>query len=263
MWKSDLLRLVTRGFALNAVIASNYVSASAAEVSANNADASSLSPILFDKAQHGIFGPMSAAFTPGVLSAKEGYTLDLHSEKTEKEMLKMLARWDEWGVDKVMVGGTTGESLSFSIDERYAVMKKWIELIGRTHVRGSWEARALNRVGAPSKVRIYAHVAHEDVLAARDFARNVSTTLDMSKSKCPICKVHGIFAMPPVYFKPETVDALVDMVTIVAAGAPHLPFWYYHYPDKTGVTLDMAAFVAKVHEKQVEAETEAEEKKKG
>ena len=48
--------------------------------------------------------------------------------------------------------------------------------------------------------------------------------------------------MPPVYFKPADVDALIETVSIEGSGAPELPFWYYHYPDKTGVALDMAAF---------------------
>ena len=32
-------------------------------------------------------------------------------------------------------------------------------------------------------------------------------------------------------------------MAVVAAGAPDLPFWYYHFPDYTGVNLNMYQFV--------------------
>merc|ERR1712066_31209 len=41
-------------------------------------------------------------------------------------------------------------------------------------------------------------------------------------------------AMTPVYFKP-TVQTLHDFLAGVAAAAPELPFWFYHFPDDTGV----------------------------
>jgi len=49
--------------------------------------------------------------------------------------------------------------------------------------------------------------------------------------------------MPSVYFKPATIPNLVDTMAIVAGGAPDLPFWYYHFPAKTGVEFNMFQFV--------------------
>merc|ERR1711904_6596 len=49
--------------------------------------------------------------------------------------------------------------------------------------------------------------------------------------------------MPPVYFKPIDIDDLVDIVSYVAAGAPDLPIWYYHFPAKTGVNFNMFEFI--------------------
>jgi N-acetylneuraminate lyase len=49
----------------------------------------------------------------------------------------------------------------------------------------------------------------------------------------------GIICMPPVYFKPMDIDDLVRIMAYVAAGAPETPFWYYHFPDKTGVNFNM------------------------
>jgi len=55
--------------------------------------------------------------------------------------------------------------------------------------------------------------------------------------------VKGIFCMPSVYFKPATIINLVETMAIVAGGAPDLPFWYYHFPAKTGVNFNMFQFV--------------------
>jgi len=49
--------------------------------------------------------------------------------------------------------------------------------------------------------------------------------------------------MPPVYFKPANIDQLVDVISYVAAGAPDLPIWYYHFPAKTGVDFNMFQFI--------------------
>ena len=55
--------------------------------------------------------------------------------------------------------------------------------------------------------------------------------------------VKGIFAMSPNYFKPSSPENLVDTMAVIAAGAPDLPFWYYHFPDMTGVNINMYEFI--------------------
>ena len=56
---------------------------------------------------------MAPVFTP---VDKEG---NLNFDNLEA----MVNRLKEWGVHNVMVGGTTGESVSFSADERLQVVK--------------------------------------------------------------------------------------------------------------------------------------------
>lgn len=53
----------------------------------------------------------------------------------------------------------------------------------------------------------------------------------------------AISSLPPLYFKPHSVDQLVDAMTSVAAAAPDLPFYYYHIPRLSGVKLDMVEFL--------------------
>jgi dihydrodipicolinate synthase/N-acetylneuraminate lyase len=43
----------------------------------------------------------------------------------------MAARLQEWGVPNVMVGGTTGESVSFSTEERIRVIEAWAKIVDK------------------------------------------------------------------------------------------------------------------------------------
>jgi N-acetylneuraminate lyase len=110
-----------------------------------------------------------------------------------------------------MVGGTTGESTSFSTAERLEAVKAWLTIADNF---------GLN---------VYVHVGMGSVQEAAGY------TAELAR----LPGVKGIFCMPPVYFKPSTIPNLVDTMAVVAAGAPDLPFWYYHIPVKTMVDFNM------------------------
>ena len=151
-----------------------------------------------------LHGHVSAVFTP----VNENGDLDI-----EKIPL-LAARLQEWGVVNVMVGGTTGESLSFSYEERMECVKAWLKF-------------------APQyDINVYVHAGMDDVQLASKYVSQL-TQMD---------GVKGIFAMPPVYFKPKSIDNLVDTMALIASGAPDLPFWYYHFPAMTGVDFNMFQF---------------------
>jgi len=65
-----------------------------------------------------ISGPMAAAFAP----------MDKDGELDFTNMRKMAARLNEWGLNRVLVGGTTGESLNLTREERTAVAKEWLRI---------------------------------------------------------------------------------------------------------------------------------------
>jgi N-acetylneuraminate lyase len=65
-----------------------------------------------------IHGLVSAAFTPVNPQGDLDFT----------NLPKMAARMQEWGIHNVMVGGTTGESLSFTYEERVQVVKEWLKI---------------------------------------------------------------------------------------------------------------------------------------
>jgi N-acetylneuraminate lyase len=52
-----------------------------------------------------------------------------------------------------------------------------------------------------------------------------------------------VSATCPSYFKITSVEALIESMAVVAAGAPELPFYYYHIPVLTGSAIDMVEFM--------------------
>ena len=157
-----------------------------------------------ERESHKIYGHVSAAFTP----------VDKDGELDFTNLEKMAARLHEWGVPNVMVGGTTGESVSFSTEERIRVIEAWAKVVDKYDLN------------------LYVHVGMNSVQEAKKLA---ATSAKLGAK--------GIFAMPPEYFRPGTPDQLVDAMAVVASGAPDLPFWYYHFPVMTNVNIDMFAFV--------------------
>ena len=151
----------------------------------------------FDRSLHPITSTMVAVYTP---MKDGGFELDL--DKIEPYAAFIKAR----NITNVLPAGSNGESLSLSVDERKALLE-------------AWGAAALAH-----GLKIYMHIGSESVVDSAALAAHAAT----------VKGCYGIVAMTPVYFKP-TVASLVDFLAPVAAAAPELPFWYYHFPDDTGV----------------------------
>ena len=118
------------------------------------------------------------------------------------------------GVHGVFVAGTTGESLSLTVDERVELTRRWVDA-GRRH-----------------DLRVVAHVGHPSLVDAARLAKDAETA-----------GVDAIAAMAPSYFRPPTLDDLVGFCARVAEAAPQTPFYYYDIPAFTGVTFRMSAFL--------------------
>ena len=56
----------------------------------------------------------------------------------------------------------------------------------------------------------------------------------------------AIGCLPSLFPRPATVAQLVDWCRGIAAAAPNTPFFYYHIPSFSGVTLSMTEFLTKV-----------------
>lgn len=109
-------------------------------------------------------------------------------------------------ITNIMPAGSNGESLSLSLAERKALAEAWA-------------------TAAPKRgLHLYMHIGSESLVDSIELAKHAAATDGVS----------GILAMTPVYFKP-TVQTLHDFLASVAHAAPQMPFWFYHFPDDTGV----------------------------
>jgi N-acetylneuraminate lyase len=123
------------------------------------------------------------------------------------------------GVIGAFVCGTTGEGASMTSDERRRVMEAWV-------------------AARPAGLKIIAHVGHTSAGEARALARHAQEI-----------GADAIATVAPNFFKPPGQPELVGWCTQVAAGAPKLPFFYYHIPSMTGITLPTTAFLAEAKDK--------------
>lgn len=150
------------------------------------------------------FTLIAAAFTPFTADG----SLDLPVVAAQRQ--RLVAD----GVDGAFVCGTTGEGASLTTDERMAVTAAWT-------------------AGAPEGFKVIAHVGHASAHEAARLAAHAQTV-----------GAQAVATVAPYFLKPRTAREVVDALAIVAAGAPTLPFYYYHVPIATGVSVPAAAVVA-------------------
>ncbi len=112
--------------------------------------------------------------------------------------------------------GSTGESHSLTVPERMSVAQRWSEVLDR------------------NQLKLVVHVGHNCQEDARMLAAHAQKIGAAATS-----------AMAPCYFKPATVDDLLDFCAPIAAAAPALPFYFYDIPALTGVNLPMIEFLRK------------------
>jgi N-acetylneuraminate lyase len=147
-------------------------------------------------------GLVAAPHTP--FAADGALALDIVPEQ--------LARLKADRVMGAFVCGSTGEGLSLSVRERMELAESWVR-------------------HRPDGFGIIVHVgaaALPDSIALASHAASIGAD--------------AIATLPPFYFKPGSVDALMGWLEPVAAAASGVPFHYYHLPALTGVDLPMVPF---------------------
>ncbi|HEY8535827.1 MAG TPA: dihydrodipicolinate synthase family protein [Vicinamibacterales bacterium] len=112
------------------------------------------------------------------------------------------------GIRTVFITGTTGECLSLTHAERLTMLDAWAE------------------AGPAHGLAVIAHVGGNSLGDARELARR-SAQLGLA----------AISAFAPSYFRPASLDALIDWCAAIADAAPDLPFYYYDIPSMTGVSF--------------------------
>lgn len=111
------------------------------------------------------------------------------------------------------VCGSTGESHSLTIDERMKLARRWVDVAGKS-------MDVIVHVG---------HNAQREAMALAAHAREIGAA--------------AVSAIAPCYFRPATVDDLIEFLAPVARAAGPLPFYFYDIPSMTNVRLPMDQFL--------------------
>ena len=150
-----------------------------------------------------IEGLVAAPFTP--MNQDGSLNLKIINQYSEKLKTDKLKG--------VFVCGTTGEGMLMTNRERRAVAEEWIQ-------------------HQTKDFKVIVHVGTTSLKQSKKLAIHAQKD-----------EAYAIGCMGPSFLRPEKVEELVDFCTEVAAGAPDLPFYYYHIPSVSGITLSMKEFI--------------------
>ncbi len=117
------------------------------------------------------------------------------------------------GVTGAFVCGTTGEGSALSLEERLKVAERWAAV-------------------ASGKLQLIIHVGRNSIAEGRTLAEHAEEI-----------GAQAFATIGPTFCRPSRTEQLVDFCAQVAAGAPSLPFYFYHMPVMTGIDLPMGDFI--------------------
>jgi N-acetylneuraminate lyase len=117
------------------------------------------------------------------------------------------------GMKGVFINGSSGEGYLLRDEERKALAEKWIEV-------------------SPRDFKVIVHVGSTCVESSRELAAHAQNS-----------GAWGIGSMAPPFPPIKRVEELIRYCEEIAAGAPELPFYFYHIPAFNGVYLSMVDFL--------------------
>lgn len=115
------------------------------------------------------------------------------------------------GLKGVFINGSSGEGYMLTDEERMAIAEAWID--ATRHI---------------DDFRVIVHVGSCCARSSRKLAEHAARI-----------GAWGIGAMAPPFPKIGRIEELVKYIEEIAAGAPSLPFYYYHIPAFNGAFLPM------------------------
>ena len=125
----------------------------------------------------------------------------------------MARHLEDQGAAGAFVNGTTGEGASLSTEERAAQAEAW-------------------RRSLPDTMRLFVHAGHTSLPEARRLAAHAQEI-----------GADAVAVIAPYFYKPSNLAAVVDWCAAIASAAPKLPFYFYHMPSMSGVSLSVARFL--------------------
>ena len=113
-------------------------------------------------------------------------------------------------INALFINGTTGEGPSLTEEERIIIADSYTK---ETKIHG---------------IKSIVHVGHESLQTAGSLATHAAEI----GADC-------ISAVPTSYFKPSSLNGLIDHLAAITTHAPEVPFYYYHIPRMNSVQFDM------------------------
>src|SRR5688500_6786663 len=117
------------------------------------------------------------------------------------------------GLKGIFVCGSNGEGPNMTREERMKCAEEFV--------------KAANR-----RLLIIVHVGHSSIAESKILAAHAAEI-----------GADAFSSVAAFYFKPVSVENLVHCMADIASAAPELPFYYYHIPHLTGVSMDMIEFL--------------------
>lgn len=118
------------------------------------------------------------------------------------------------GISAILVNGTTGEGMLLTVEERKKVTSKWSEVCKKLDI----------------------------LLMVQISGCPFPDAVELAKQAASL-KVDGVLCLPELYFKPKTIERLVDYLSDIATHCPEVPLYYYHIPMFTELNLPMGSFM--------------------
>lgn len=115
----------------------------------------------------------------------------------------------------VFICGTTGESMSLTIEERQRMAEVWKEVID-------------------PNLKLIVHVGHDCLTYAKTLSHHAESI-----------GADAVAALAPIFYKPNSLDALTHWFSDLAS-CTNLPFYYYNIPSVTGVNMPVREFLEKM-----------------
>lgn len=148
-------------------------------------------------------GLIAATFTP----------FDERSQVDPAPIPAMVERLIAQGITGLYVCGSTGEGPSLSTEERKTVAKAYVDAVA-------------------GRIPVMIQVGHNSIEEARVLARHAASI-----------GADAISAVSPSYYLPGSTDVLVKTLAHITDAVPGLPFYYYHIPQLSGLSVNMLEFL--------------------
>lgn len=136
----------------------------------------------------------------------------IHLDAIEQQAARLVAD----SVTGAFICGSTGEGHSLTTAERRQVAERWREVLQGT------------------RLKLIVHAGHNSLEEARQLAAHAQQI-----------GADAVSVMAPCYFKPASVDDLLDFCAPIAAASRELPFYFYDIPALTGVNLSLLELLRK------------------